>query len=72
MSLVFNFGYLAFFRMAAYFGFEEVSTGTPNAVQLILSLKVRNGHIKAGTDWKMEWLNFIEKLYFTYHCRLVL
>lgn len=41
MSLVFNFGYLAFFRMAGYFGFEEVSTGIPNALQLILSLKVR-------------------------------
>ena len=41
VSLVFNFGYLAFFRMASYLGFDEVSTGTPNAVQLILSLKVR-------------------------------
>ena len=41
VSLVFNFGYLAFFRIAGYLGFEEVSTGTPNAVQLILSLKVR-------------------------------
>ena len=42
ISVVFNFGYLAFFRMAAYFGYAEVSTGTPNAVQLILSLKVRH------------------------------
>ena len=42
ISLVFNFGYLAFFRMAAYFGCVDVSTGTPNAVQLVLSLKVRH------------------------------
>jgi len=43
-SVVFNFGYLAFFRMAGYLGFEEVSTGTPNAVQLVLSLKVRSSN----------------------------